>query len=311
MKLFSKKIIFLFLIPTLSVVICFKLIPIIYAFILSFYNAPLGMLEGFISFGNYRELLSSKDFYTVLLQTFYFVICALPFEIGIALFFAILLNRQLKGLSLYRTVYFLPVVTSVVAVAIVWKWIFKVDGGLANQFLGLFGSQGLKWLEEPRGIFILMANSLGFSIPSYLEGPSLALVSVIVFSVWKALGYNLIIFMSGLKNIPDELYEAAKIDGASNWQQFRHITLPLLSPTTFYILIMSTIGTFQAFNQIYIMTEGGPIGTTKVIVYYLYEQAFDSHRMGYASAISLVLFVIILTLTLVQRKVAEKRVFYG
>ena len=173
------------------------------------------------------------------------------------------------------------------------------------------GIHGFKWLEEPKGIFLLLSETFGFSLPKMFQGPSLALVAVIIFSVWKSLGYNIIIFMTGLKNIPDELYEAAQIDGASSWQQFRYITWPMLSPTTFYILLMSTIGTFQAFNQIYIMTEGGPLNTTKVIVFYLYEQAFDSHRMGYASAISLVLFLIILALTLIQRRIAEKRVFYG
>jgi multiple sugar transport system permease protein len=227
----------------------------------------------------------------------------------------VLLNQKIKALGFYRTVYFLPVVTSLVAVSVVWKWIFHPRLGLLNYVIDLMGGKPLHWLEEPRGVFELAAGAAGWGWwPDWLSGPSLALVAVIIVSVWRGIGYNIVIFLAGLQNIPDEYYEAARIDGASPRQAFWRITWPLLSPTTFYVLLSTTIVSFQVFTQIYLMTGppiGGPMGTTKVTVYYLFEKGFDAGgNMGYASAVALILFAIILTLTLIQRRLVEQRVHY-
>jgi multiple sugar transport system permease protein len=170
------------------------------------------------------------------------------------------------------------------------------------------------WLEEPSGIFGLIAQSAGVSLPSWAQGPSLALVGIILMGIWKGLGYNIIIFLTGLQNIPRTYYEAADIDGANSWKKFWYITWSLLSPTTFYVLLMTTIVSFQIFGPIYMMTNppGGPLGSTNVIVHYLYEKGFQGlFRSGDASAIAFVLFGIILILTLVQKRYTERRVFYA
>jgi multiple sugar transport system permease protein len=227
----------------------------------------------------------------------------------------VLLNQKIRALGFYRTVYFLPVVTSLVAVSMVWKWIFHPRLGLLNYFLQVLGGGSLQWLEEPRGIFEMAAAGLNWSWwPDGFAGPSLALIAVIVVAIWRGIGYNIVIFLAGLQNIPDQYYEAARIDGANPRQVFWKVTWPLLSPTTFYVLLSTTIVSFQVFTQIYLMTGppvGGPMGTTKVIVYYLFEKGFDAGgNMGYASAVALILFGIILTLTLVQRRIVERRVYY-
>jgi len=223
--------------------------------------------------------------------------------------------QKIRALGVYRTVYFLPVVTSLVAVAIVWKWIYHPRLGLLNSFVDLIGLNPLMWLEEPEGIFSLLVGRVGLSLPRWMGGPSLALVSLTITNLWRGIGYNIVIFLAGLQNIPNEYYEAAKIDGAGRTQTFWKITWPLISPTTFYVVIMTTIVSFQVFTLVYLMTGspvGGPLGTTKVLVYYIFEKAFESGGdMGYASCVALVLFAIVLTLTLVQRKLIEKRVHYS
>jgi len=181
-----------------------------------------------------------------------------------------------------------------------------------NHILGFFGIHGLGWLSESRGIFTLLFNSIGIEIPTFLGGPSLALFAIIIVCIWRSLGYNTIIYLAGLQNIPEVYYEAAEIDGASKIKQFFKITIPLISPTTFYVLIMTTIVTFQVFAQVYMMTGppvGGPLGTTKVIVYYIFEKGIDAQEFSYASAIALVLFIIIFALTMLQKRL-EKKVQY-
>jgi len=168
----------------------------------------------------------------------------------------------------------------------------------------------LKWLEEPRGIFELLT---GHSLPMLLKGPSLALFSLVLLSVWKSLGYNIVIFLAGLKNIPNVYYEAAKIDGAGPISTLFNVTLPLLSPTTFYVAIMTTITSFQVFAPVWLMTgppPGGPLGTTSVIVYYLFQKGYEEYQVGYGSAIAFVFFILILTITVIQKTVLEKRVYY-
>jgi multiple sugar transport system permease protein len=243
-------------------------------------------------------------------NTIWLVIIVVPASIILSLLFAVLLNniKALKGL--FRTVYFMPYVTSLVAVSIVWKLMFNEQTGLINTLIGYIGISPQKWLSESRGIFDMLFSGLVINLHRWIGGPSQALFAIIIMTVWKGLGYNTIIYLAGLQNISKVYYEAADIDGASKIKQFFKITLPLVSPTTFYVLIMTTIVTFQTFSQVYLMTDkGGPLNTTKLIVYYIYEKGFDTLEMGYASAVALALFIIILALTIYQKRL-EKHVNY-
>jgi len=302
---------YLYLLPALVIIIVFRLVPIVLSFVVSFYEWTINGAGDFIGFANYQKLLTDPDFWQSMLNTFYLVIFVVPLSLFLSLVFANFLNGITKLRAFFRTVYYIPTVTSMVAVSIVWKMIYNQETGLMNYLLGLIGIEPLGWLAESRGIFQLM---FGSAVPAWAGGPSLALFSIIILTIWKGLGYNTIIYLAGLQNIPETYYEAASIDGANKFTKFFKITLPMVSPTTFYVLMMTTITTFQVFSQIYLMTgpgaaTGGPLGTTKVIVYYLYEQGFDKQNLSYASAIALVVFFIILSLTLFQRRL-EKKVHY-
>ncbi len=304
---------YLYILPALVIIVVFRLVPILLSFIVSFFDWSIVGVGKFIGLSNYAKLIYDAEFWQSLLNTFYLVIFVVPISLILSLLFATLLNNIKKLKSFFRSIYFIPTVTSMVAISIVWKLIFNQQTGLANFFLAKIGIDPLGWLAESRGIFLLLLQNFGIEIPHYLGGPSLALFSIIIVTIWKGLGYNTIIYLAGLQNIPHVYYEAADIDGAGKIKQFFKITWPLVSPTTFYVLMMTTIVTFQVFSQIYLMTGppvGGPLGTTKVIVYYLYDKGFgESNDLSYASAIALVLFAIILTLTLFQKKL-EKKVHY-
>jgi len=311
--MFKKISPWLYIAPALVIIICFRFVPITMSFIISFFRWGLTGTGEFIGWQNYTALIHDGEFWKSMLNTLYLVIFVVPLTIAFSLVFAVLLN-QIKWLkSFFRTVYFVPFVTSLVAVSIVWKLIFNQQTGLANAFLQYIGIQPLKWLGESRGIFDLLFSSFGLDIPSYLGGPSLALFAIIIVTVWRSIGYNTIIYLAGLQSISPSYYEAAEIDGASKVAQFKQITIPLISPTTYYVLMMTTITTFQVFSQIYMMTGppiGGPAGTTKVIVYYIFENGFgEAQNLSYASAVALVLFVIILLLTMIQKRL-ERRVHY-
>ncbi len=278
-----------FLLPSFAVLATFIYYPVFYALYLSFFRWRL--LRGdpvFNGLANYQFLLTSEDFGQSLWNTIYFAAGSIPTNMAIALGIALLLNRPLSGLSFYRTAYFVPVITSMVAVSIVWMWIYHPDVGLFNYILESIGLPTIRWLNDPKW----------------------AMPSLIILSIWKGMGYNVIIYLAGLQNIPEHLYEAAKIDGANRWQLFWHITLPLLTPTSFLILIIAVINSFQSFTQVHVMTQGGPLNSTTVIVYYLFQQAFQQFNMGYGSALAIVLFLIILVLTLIQNRVLEPRVHY-
>jgi len=301
---------YLYILPALLIVVVFRLVPIVLSFLVSFFEWTINGAGDFIGIKNYTKLLTDPSFWQSMLNTFYLVIFVVPLSLFLSLVFANFLNNITRFKGFFRTIYYIPTVTSMVAVSIVWKIIFNKQTGLMNYLLGLIGIEPLGWLAESRGIFQLM---FGEGVPAWAGGPSMALFSIIILTIWKGLGYNTIIYLAGLQNIPETYYEAASIDGASKFTKFFKITLPLVSPTTFYVLMMTTITTFQVFSQIYLMTGppvGGPLGTTKVIVYYLFEQGFgESQNLSYASAIALVVFVIILGLTLFQRKL-EKKVHY-
>ena len=303
----------LYVLPALTIIILFRFLPILMSFIISFYNWSITGIGDFVALDNYKRLFTDADFWKSILNTFYLVIFVVPLTIVFSLAFAVFLN-QIKFLkSFFRMVYFVPFVTSLVAVSIVWKLIFNQQTGLANSFLGILGFDPLRWLGESKGIFTLLFESFGVTIPTWMGGPSLALFAIIIVTVWRSIGYNTIIYLAGLQNISQSYYEAAEIDGANKIKQFFKLTLPLISPTTYYVLMMTTITTFQVFSQIYLMTGppiGGPAGTTKVIVYYIFENGFgESQNLAYASAIALILFFIILALTMLQ-KYLEKHVHY-
>lgn len=304
---------YLYLLPAFIIILVFRLVPIVLSFVVSFFEWTVTGAGKFIGLENYAHLLRDKEFWQSLLNTFYLVIFVVPTSLILSLLFASLLNSIEKLKSFFRSVYFIPTVTSMVAISIVWKIIFNQQTGLANYFLEKIGLDPLGWLAESRGIFQLLFAGMGIEIPSWAGGPSLALFSIIIVTIWKGLGYNTIIYLAGLQNIPNVYYEAADIDGAGKIKQFFKITWPLISPTTYYVLMMTTITTFQVFSQIYLMTGppvGGPLGTTKVIVYFLFDKGFgESNNLSYASAIALVLFAIILSLTLLQKRL-EKKVHY-
>ncbi len=310
-RLINPYIALLYLIPTLIIIGLFRFYPVFFSIRSSLFKWGIGGPIDFTGFKNYLNLFTDKYFYQAFANTIWYAIFTVPLSLFISLFIAVLLNNKIKGIGIFRTVYFLPVVTSIVAISMIWKWIYHPNLGLANHILNLLHLPPQSWLSEWRGIFEMIS---GKKIPLLLKGPSLALFSIIIMAVWKGLGYNIVIFLAGLQNIPKSHYEAATMDGAGGFTVFKHITWPLISPTTFYVLIMTTIVSFQVFAPVWLMTgppAGGPLGTTNVLVYYLFDNAFNYSRYGYGSAISMFLFIVILTLTVIQKKVIEPRVQYG
>ena len=277
-----------FLLPSLLGMIAFVIAPILASFFLSFTKWDLiGAIE-WVGLKNYIKVLKDKTVREALFHTLYFIAAYLPLVVSLALGLALIMNKKLKGVVVMRAVYFIPVITSWVAVSLIWKWLLNSEFGLVNYLLSVIGIQGPGWLQDPKW----------------------AMPGIILTSVWKDLGFVMVIFLSGLQEIPEHYYEAASIDGANAWHKFRYITLPLLAPTTFFILTISLINSFQVFDQVFIMTEGGPAGATSVLVEQIYRNAFSYYKMGYASAISWVLFAIIFAVTLFQNKVLKKWVNY-
>lgn len=253
-----------------------------------------------------------KDLWQGLKVTVFFSLGTVPVQLAIALFLAVLLYQKMAGSSLFRMIFFLPYVTPVVASAAVFKQMFSNRAtSPSNALLGVLGIDPQAWIREPHGIFTLIANGLGFDIPSWAAGPSLALVVIIILSIWTFVGYNVVIYMAGLVNIPHELNEAAEIDGAGSWQVFRHVTFPLLSPTTYFLSLIAVIGTFKAFNTIWVMRDGAALGTTDPFSVVIFAEFFEKTRYGYASAMAFILFAIIISLTLINNRIQGSRVFYG
>ena len=242
----------------------------------------------FIGFQNYVDLFSDDLFFISLKNTATFVVMFIPLTIGLSLSLALAANTKLRGLAFFRTAYFFPYVASMVAVAIVFRWLFHPDVGLINAFLGWFGISPYNWLGSC----------------------STALPAITLVSVWKGLGWNMTLFLAGLQAIPGHLYEAAALDGARRWRQFRDITWPLLTPTTFFVLVTSVLGSFQVFDTAYLMTQGGPERCTTVYMLYLYQQGFRFFNMGYAAAMAWFLFAILIVVTIIQFRFLNKRVNY-
>jgi len=306
---------YLFLAPAIVILSVFHFFPLFFSFYISMHNWRIRKV-GFNGLANYGEALRKQEFWQAFGNTVYFVIGTVPLTMALALLFAYLLFQKVRFLSFFRTVYFLPYVTSTVAAAAIWTWIFNTRSGILNAVLGGTFDTRLRWLQESRGIFYMLSDRAGLadSFPRILHGPSLALTSIMAMTIWHLLGFDVVIFLAGLGNINRELYEAARIDGATDWDIFRRITLPLLTPTISFLTIISTIGAFKAFNEIYVMstaaasgqTPGSPLGSTQTLVVYVYNQFYSSQRLGYGSAVAFLLFAAILTLTLIQLNLGRR-----
>jgi multiple sugar transport system permease protein len=279
----------LFVSPMVLGFIALLIVPLIMAFYMSLTDWPLLGDANFIGFGNYRSIISDAEFWKVLGNTFYFAAGLVPLNIILALALALLLARGKRGMGLFRTAIFVPVMTSLIVWAIVWKYLFATDSGFINQLLLLF---------------------LGVKGPAWLYNVQLAMPAVIVTSVLKNVGLNMVLFIAALQQVPAHLYEAAKIDGAGRTTVFFRVTVPMITPTIFLTVIMTVIGSLKVFGQIYVMTQGGPSGSTKVLVYYIWEKAFRLFEFGYASALAYVLFFIILIFTLIQWQLRRRWVFH-
>ena len=283
-----------FLTPGLALFFLFVLIPVIAAFYLSFCRYDIIHSPVWIGAKNYARIAEDVGnrgvFYLSLRNTAQYAVGTIPIGMALALGLAMLLNAGLRGVTLHRATYYLPVVTSLVAVSLVWMWIYDPNYGLLNYALQLLS----------RGLSTVAGRQVLISPQTWLADPGQAMPAIIAMSIWRGLGYNMVIYLAGLQGIPDHLHEAAIIDGATPWQRFRSITWPLLKPTTAFILVVSVIGASQVFAQVYVMTNGGPNNATTVIVHQIFQNAFSFMKMGYASAMAFVLFAIIFVLSLIN-----------
>jgi len=260
-----------------------------------------------------------EDLFKALLITFFYSFGTVPFQVVLSFILAFILFQNIKGKTTWRIIYFLPYVTVTVASAAVWQSIFNPGKGFLNTVLlalGMAEDNLPRWLFEATGINQVIGEYIGLSIPDWAAGPSLALVSVIIYNIWTYVGYNAVIYLAGLGNIPSSLYEAAEIDGANRWMQLRKITIPMVSPTTYFLVMMGVLGTFRAFNHIYVMTRtvgpvGAPRGTTMTASMLIWKNFWEGNRFGYASALAFILTGVMLSLTWIQNKISEGRVFYG
>lgn len=293
-KLKKGTFVLIFLLPSLAGLIMFKLLPMLVSLAISFTNwdmiSPLSSLnaENFIGLKNFIKVFTDENSVNALLNTFKFIIGYLPLILCLSIFFAVQLNKEIKGIKIFRSFFFIPVITSWVAVSIVWRWLLNGQSGIINYLLSLIGIQGPTWLSD-----------FFWAMPA-----------IIMVTVWKDLGFVTIILLSGLQNISDEYYEAAEIDGASAFRKLINITIPLLTPTLFFVLIISLINAFQLFDQVLILTNGGPAGATSTMVEQIYKNAFRGNNMGFAAAQSWVLFFIILIATVFQNKMQGRWVTY-
>ncbi len=307
---------YLYILPAYIIIAMFHIIPVFYAIYIGMNKGPINKFV-WVGFDHYLRALTGGEFWGSLVTTFAYTLLTMPFTIALGLFFAYLLYQPfVKARGMFRAIFFLPYVVSTVGSSIVWAWILDPRSGLANAALKSVGFPPLRWLIEPSGVFELMAKNIGVTIPEWAGGPSMALVAISIFSIWQAMGYDIVIFLAGLTNIPGELYEAARIDGASGWTLFRHITIPLLAPTTFFVVVISVIGSLQSFNHIFTMNRasaqslGGPLGSTSTLTVYMFDQLYTNSNYGYATAVAILLSLIILAFTLFNFKFLGKRVQY-
>jgi multiple sugar transport system permease protein len=282
---------YLFLAPTLILFGIFTVLAVIYAFYLSFHEWNiLEPAKPFVGLDNYQRLVGDERFGGAIVNTLYYTAASVPLTMGLGLLIALLLNNQIRARGFFRTLFYLPVVTPLVIAAIIWKWVYNGDFGLLNYYLIQLGI-----IDEPL---------------LWLADPNLAMPAVIITSVWKSVGFAMVVYLAGLQSIPEDYYDAAKIDGAVGWQRLKDITIPLLSSTTLFLAVVSVLGAFQVFTEIFIMTNGGPLRRTTTIVYHIYQTAFKFFDMGYASAMAFGMFAMMFAFTLVQLRVMRGEVEY-
>jgi multiple sugar transport system permease protein len=279
---------YLFVAPLILGLLIFTYGPVLAAFVLSFTKGDYISTPKFIGLGNYVALWDDKLFWQSLRNTLYYVAGVVPAGMVLSLLLALAMNQKLRGIVFFRTIFFLPTISSSVAISLMWLWIYNPEFGVFNFLLDQVGIKGPAWLSTPQW----------------------AMPAVIIMAVWRGLGYNMLIYLTGLQGIPEVYYEAASIDGADSWAKFWNITVPLLSPTTFMLLILSVIGAFQVFEYTYVMTQGGPVYATLTLVLHVYNNAFRNFQMGYASALAYVLFFMLLGLTVLQFRLQRRWVHY-
>ena len=274
--------------PNLIGLAVFMVIPTFVSILISFTDWNLLNAADFIGIANFKELFSDPLFWKTLLNTVVYVFWKVPFNILISLILAVLINQQMYGRTFFRAILFLPIIASSVSVALLWQPLFDITNGMLNKIL----------------------NSVGLPSSTWIYNPKTSMMSVIIVALWKELGYYMVMFLAGLQSIPSSYYEAAAIDGANPVRKFLFITVPLISPTTFFVLIISVIGSFQIFDLTTVLTSGGPANSTNTLVMYVYQAGFKFFRMGYASALSTILFIIILIFTIIQNQLAKRWVHY-
>ncbi|HJR96590.1 MAG TPA: sugar ABC transporter permease [Actinomycetota bacterium] len=283
---------YLFNAPGLILFAIFTVYALYTSFMLSFREWNLIEDEKrFVGLDNYREILQDSNFHEAIRNTVYFTIGSVPLTMAIALFLAILLNTQIRGLTIFRTAFYLPVITPLVVAAIIWTWLYQADTGMLNYYLQQFGI-----IDEP---------------VYWLGNRATAMPAVIAMNIWKGIGFSMIVYLAGLQAVPQEFYEAAEVDGAGWWEKFRRITLPLIAPTTFFLLVINTVGAMKSFTQVFVMTQGGPPGpggATTTITYWIYQQAFVYFKMGYASALAYTTFFLLFAVSFMQFRWYVKRV---
>ena len=277
-----------FILPSLLGFLVFLVVPMVASLGISFFDWELLTPPSFVGLKNFADLLSDRVFKDVVVNTLYYTFGLVPLNLVVSLGLALWLNTRLRGLTLYRMAFFLPVVTVTVAVALIWRWMYEPRAGIIDVGLRAIGLPGPTWLGDPHW----------------------AMPALILMSVWKGFGYNMVLFLAGLQGIPVSLYEAAMIDGANARQRFWSITLPLLSPVIFLAVVLTVISSFQVFDQAVVMTNGGPANATNTIVLYIYQNGFQYFHMGYASALAWVLFLVLLAITLGQLWLGKRWVYY-
>ena len=279
----------LFLAPTIVGLLVLSAGPILAAFAIALTRWDLLTPPQFVGFDNFAALLSDGRFATALRNTTFYTVTSVPLGLVIGLGLALALNARIRGIAWIRTAYFLPVVTSTTAIALVWLWIYSPQGGLLNTALRAIGLPAQRWIADPFW----------------------AMPAIVVMSVWQGLGTTVIIFLAGLQGIPTEYYDAASVDGAGRWARFRHVTLPLLTPSIFFTGILAFIGSFQVFDQVYVLARpGNPTSATTTLVYFIYDNGFKTFKMGYAAAASWILFLIVAVLTFVYFRTQRRWVHY-
>jgi multiple sugar transport system permease protein len=282
---------YLFIAPVFLLFSIFTVFSVGYAFWLSFHKWNiLEPAKPFVGLDNYTRLLGDDRFHEATLNTLYYTALSVPLTIVLGLAVALLLNNQIHARGVFRTMFYLPVITPLVIASIIWKWVYNGDYGLLNYYL-----LKVHLIDEPL---------------LWLADKNLAMPSVIITSVWKSVGFAMVVYLAGLQSIPEDYYDAAKIDGATGWRRLKDITIPLLSSATLFLFVISMLGSFQVFTQIFIMTNGGPLGKTRTIVWYIYTTAFKDFNMGYAAAMAFALFAMMLVFTLLQFRFLRREIEY-